>query len=372
MAVTIEAFTVVVKYERVHDLLQNEALKIPNSTALADDHLWKISFMAETDAWNFLRSLQEFDLNVSTGPDSDAVLANEFDGSVEPYCEWLRTGKWEKAVIAWREGTLPETIIAPEGWDPKVGSGLEFYDQPKMQSLEFLRLEDNVEVFLNKNSGKEVYIGRTSTAVDSLFATASAAVRKYYVSAGQSPLTGAVAEEVAEAAIMLEKVIAEAPDWWNAQWFYGKSQLALGNHEAAYLAFQHAYRVEKNVEAVLRELAGVCLELRKFDEAVTVAEGALALDASNPELLGNLAVAYLLVGRTAHARKAIDTANKLNQSDRINRAISRVISEIETGKREPPQSFHDLSKPLKSAEPAKPVEWAKPVKRSFFKLPWKK
>lgn len=360
MAVTIEGFTVVVKYDRIRDLLQNGALKIPNSTALADDHLWKISFMAETDARKFLRSLQEFDLNVSSGPDSDAVLADEFDGSVEPYCEWLRTGKWEKAVIAWKEGTQPETIIAREGWDPKVGSGLEFHDPSKMQSLEFLRLEENVEVFLNKKTGKEVYIGRTSTPVDSLFATASEVVRKHHVSAGQRCLTGAVAEEVRDAAMMLEKVIAEAPDWWNAQWFYGKSQLALGNYDAAYLAFQHAYRVEKNVEVILRELAGVCLELKKFDEAVTVAEGALALDAGNSELLGNLAVAYVLVGRTAHARKAIDAANKLNPGDGINQAISRVIYEIEEGKREQPHSLQDMSKP------------ANPVKRSFFKLPWKK
>jgi tetratricopeptide (TPR) repeat protein len=77
---------------------------------------------------------------------------------------------------------------------------------------------------------------------------------------------------------MLEKVVAEAPQWWNAQWFYGKSQLALGNHEAAYEALRNAYNLERNVEVIPRELAGVCLELRRFNEAVAVAEEALALD----------------------------------------------------------------------------------------------
>jgi tetratricopeptide (TPR) repeat protein len=359
MAITIEGFTVVAKYDRIQSLLENGSLKVPNSTALTDDHLWKVSFMAEADAQKFLRSLQDCGLNVSEGPDSDAVLANEFDGSVEPYCEWLRSGTWEKAVIAWLEGTQPQTVIAREGWDPKVGSGLEFHDQSKMQSLEFLRLEENVEVFLNTKTGKEVYIGRTSTSVDSLFAAASEVVRRHYVAAGQPRLVGDSAKDVEAAADMLEKVISEVPDWWNAQWFYGKSQLALGNHEKAYLAFLHAYRVEKSVEAILRELAGVCLELRKFDEAVSLAEGALALDAGNPELLGNLAVAYLLAGRTEHGRNAIDAANKLDPNDSINQNISRVISEVEDGKRGRPESLQDLSKP------------AKPQKRRLFKLPWK-
>ncbi len=233
--------------------------------------------MAEADAQKFLRTLEKLGLNVSQGPDSDVVLATEFDRSVEPYCEWLRTGVWDKAVIAWKEGTRPETVTAREGWDPKVGSGLEFHDPSSMQFLEFLRLENNVEVFLNKKTGKEVYIGRTSTSVDALFTIASKIVRKHFVTAGEPSLSGRSFAEVSEAAAMLEKVLSEVPDWWNAQWFYGKSQVALGNYEAAYKAFQHAYQHEKNVEVILRELAGVCLELQRFDEAVTVAEAALAL-----------------------------------------------------------------------------------------------
>jgi hypothetical protein len=315
--------------------------------------------MAEADARKFLRSLEGLGLNVSNGPDSDVVLVTEFDRSVEPYCEWLKTGVWEKAVIGWKEGTRPETVTAREGWDPKVGSGLEFHDPSSMQFLEFLRLEDNLEVFLNKKTGKEVYIARTSTPVDALFATASAIVRKHFVSPGGRSLAGEPANEVSGAAEMLGKVVAEVPDWWNAQWFFGKSQVALGNYDTAYKAFQHAYRLEKNVEAILRELAGVCLELRRFDEAVTVAEEALALDPSNAELLGNLAVAYLLAGHIVHSRKAIDAAVKLDPNDQINQTILRVLSEIEEGRRDQPNSLQELSKP------------AKPKKRGFFKLPWK-
>lgn len=351
MAIPIEGFSVVAQLDRIQPLLESNVIEIPNATYLSDKHIWRCCFMTHVDAQKFVKSLEEGGLNVSNGPDPDVVIATEFDKSVEPYCEWLRTAVWDKAIIAWKEGTNPETVIAREGWDPKIGSGLEFHDLESMHFLEFLRLEDNIEVFLNRKTGKEVFIGRTSTPVDSLFATASEVIRKHFVTVGAPPLSGNAANDVSKAAKMLEEVISDVPDWWNAQWFYGKSQLALGNYESAYKAFKHAYQLEDSVEAILRELAGVCLELKKFEEAVTIAENALKLDPSNAELLGNLAVAFILTGKTEHARKAIDTASKIDPEDHINKTISRVITEIEEGRRELPKSLHDLSKS------AKPKRW---------------
>ena len=266
---------------------------------------------------------------------------------------------WEKAVIAWKEGSGPETVTAQQGWDPKVGSGLVFHDPSSMQFLEFLRLENNVEVFLNKKTGQEVYIGRTSTPVDALFKSAAQIIRNHFVNPGEPPVSGAAAQEVSQAAGMLEKVIAEAPDWWNAQWFYGKSQIALGHYDIAYAAFRHAYRVEKKIEAILRELGGACLELRRFDEAVEIAQAAVTLDPGNAELLGNLAVAFLLAGQLVPARKAIDAAGQIDPNDRINKTISRVLGEVEAGSREQPKSLSDLSRPVQ------PKRW------SLFKRFWK-
>lgn len=360
MAIPIEGFTVVAKVERVQYLLADNQLTVPNATALSDDSLWRCSFMAESDARRFLQELEALGLNVTQGPDSDAVLADEFQRSVDPYCEWLDLAVWEKAVIAWKQGTSPDTVTAREGWDPKVGSGLQFHDPSSMKSLQFLRLEENVEVYLNTKTRQEVYIGRTSTPVDALFKTGSDIVLKHFVTSGEPALTGAAAQEVSEAAGILEKVIAEVPNWWNAQWFYGKSQLALGNYEAAYTAFRRAYEMEQNVEAVFRELAGVCLELQKFEEAVTIAERGVALEPRNAELIGNLAIALLMAGRLGPARKAIDAATKLAPDDQINQTIARILSELEEGRRDQPASLRDLSKP------------ARPAKARAFKLPWRK
>ncbi len=343
MAVPIEGYSVVAQKARIIHLLEDDAIEIPNATALGDDDIWRCCFMAEADARAFIQSLEKLDLNVSQGPDSDVVLVNEFDRSVDPYCEWLVTAKWEKAVIAWKAGTRPESIVAREGWDPKVGSGLSFHDPRSLDNLEFLRLEDNIEVFLNKETGEEVYIGRTSTPVQALFKTASQAISKHFVTAGEEPVSGKEAEAVAGAVEMLERVIAEAPGWWNALWYHGKGQLALGNYELAYQSLRRAFDLEKGVEAVPRELAGVCLELGKFDEAVSVAEQATTLEPDNAGLIGNLALAYLLAGRLAEARKSIVAAIKIDRSDNINEYLGQIITEVADGKRPQPNSLADLS-----------------------------
>jgi tetratricopeptide (TPR) repeat protein len=349
MAIPIEGFTVVAQKARIVHLLENHAIETPNATALADDDLWRCSFMAEADAQKFMRSLEKLDLNVSQGPDSDVVLVNEFDRSVTPYCEWLVTAKWERAVIAWKVGTRPESVVAREGWDPHVGSGLSFCDRSGQDNLEFVRLEDNIEVFRNKETGKEVYIGRTSTPVKAMFKTASQVISEHLVTAGEKPVDGKVAEEVTRAVEMLEKVMVATPDSWNVHWYHGKGQMALGKIELAYRSFQRAYELEQTVEVVPRELAGVCLELGKFDEAVKVAEKAVALDPGNAGLLGNLALSYLLAGRVAEAQKSIAAAIKISQGDKINNYLAQIIREVADGERPRPQSLAALSSP-----PAKP------------------
>ena len=343
MALPIEGFTVLAQKSRIAHLLDSQAVEVPNSTALADDDLWRCCFMAEADASKFIETLQQFGLNVSQGPDSDVVLVNEFDSSVHPYCEWLVTAKWEKAVVAWKAGTNPETIVARDGWDPKIGSGLTFQDPDSMDHLEFLRLEDQVEVYLNKETGKEVYIGRTSAPIKAMFKSATDVIADHFVTAGEAPVAGEDAKEVEKAVEMLQQVVAQCPDWWNAHWFLGKGLLALGNIELAHQAFQRAFELEKEEEAIPRELAGVCLELGKFDEAAMVAEHATAIEPDNVGLIGNLALAYLLAGRIEKAKKSITAAMAIDAHDQINGYLQRIIQEVADGRRPQPTSLASLT-----------------------------
>lgn len=345
MAVTIEGFTIVVKKERIEPLLSAQLIVPPNNTPLADDNIWRCSFMAKEDADKFISILGKFGLSIGKGSDSDAVLINEFDLSMAPHCEWLLTDKWEKAVIAWKAGTTPETVVAREGWDPKIGSGLIFHDRKTMKNLQFVRLDGNIEVFFDMDTGQEVYIGRTSTPVDSMFTVATKVISKHFINPGQSPITGEAAREVDEAVAMLDKVIEKVPKWWNAHWFHGKGLLAIGKYEQAYNSFNRAYALENAVEAIPRELAGVCLELQKYNEAVSVSEKSAALAPNKADVLGNLSLAYLMAGRLDAATKTISSALQIDQTDAINQALSRMISDVCSGKREQPMTLKDLTKP---------------------------
>lgn len=341
MAITIEGYSVVALTDRIYELLDRHAIQIPNSTAVGDDDLWRCSFMAESDAIAFIQSLEKLDLNASRGPNPDVVLVNEFDRSVSPYCEWLVMGQWEKAVIAWKTGTRPERVVAREGWDPKRGSGLSFADSSS-GNLEFLQLDGNIEVYMNKDTGQELYVGRTTPSADALFKTAAGVISKHFVDPGQKTVTGKAAEDVAQALEMLDRVLAAAPDSWNVLWFHGKGQMALGHLQIAYRSFRRAFELQRDEQVVPRELAGVCLQLGKFEEAVATAEAAVALVPDNPALLGNLAIAYLLAKRLPQAQRAIAAAIKLDGNDSINRYLAGAIGEVANGKRAQPGSLAAL------------------------------
>ena len=70
------------------------------------------------------------------------------------------------------------------------------------------------------------------------------------------------------------------------------------------------------------------------------------LDAYNPELLGNLALSFLLAERLEDSRKAINSALKIAPNDTINHSVEKILSEIESGIRPQPTSVLEMMTPL--------------------------
>ncbi|MGE3241516.1 MAG: tetratricopeptide repeat protein [Pirellulales bacterium] len=347
MAVPIEGFSVVAQRDRIQHLLDDGQFVAPNATALADDHLWRCSFMVREDAAKCLSTLQDLGVNCNQGPDSDAVVINEFDRAIEPYCEWLMIATWDKAVIGWLAGTEPRSVIARDGWDPSVGSGLTFHGGQNDDRLELLRVEGNIEVFRDKESGREVYTGRSTAPVQSLFGAASSIVTKYWRSDHESPLVGDAVGELQQAIEMLNRVIDEAPQFWEAHLYKGKASSALGDVEGAYNAFRRSHELEPNERLILQELAGVCLELGKFTEAVDHAQQAVAFQPDNHELIGNLALAQLLAGNIAAAQNSINAALKLGPNDQITSDVGELIRDVASNQRPLPQSLIEAQSPPK-------------------------
>lgn len=351
MAVVVEGFTVLARLDRIQERLSHPTFEVPNSTALFDDHLWRCAFMAEADARAFVHYLGMLGMKVEPGPDCEAVVVDEFDIASQQPCEWLNVTKWEKAVIAWRAGTDLDTVTAREGWDPKKGSGLTRMAAASAKHLKFLSENDGVETYLNTDVGKKVYIGRPKLSVDAMFERACLVIKSNFVDPGGNPVSGAAADSVSKAVTDLEQLLSLDPKRWNVLWFHGKGLVALGRPAEAYESFHRAFELEQGAEVIPRELAGVCLELGKFDEAVVVAERAAAISPADPATLGNLALAQLMAGQLALAKVSNSKALSIDPSDRINLFVRSVIDEVSSGIRTQPRALADLTKPAKSKKP---------------------
>ena len=341
MSITIEGFSVVAKWKLVQPLLDDDRIVPPNRMYLGDDDIWRCSFMSNDDAGAFIKKLEALGLNGSTGPNPDVVLVNEFNHEVYPYCEWLQLGNYQKAIVAWMAGSDPEKLVSHEGFDPAVGSGLLFRDKTNLEDLEFLRVEGNAEVYLDKQSGAEVYLGRTRTP-EALFQTACEAIRPHFKIPGEAPVVGEDADKVNSAVADLEKLIADYPDFAQAMFFCGKGYISLGQYGAAYRHFSKGYQLEPNVEGYARELGGVCLELGKFDEAVVIGEKAAALKPDDRETLGNLSIIYLMAQRIDAAQKAINSALKIDPDDKVNQNLHALIESVANGQHPQPKSMKDI------------------------------
>ncbi|MDF1661316.1 MAG: hypothetical protein P1V97_06070 [Planctomycetota bacterium] len=347
MAIAVEGYSVIAIQARIEEKYSGgiEALssKVPNATELRDDELWQCSFMAMADAESFLLEIQKGGMDNEKGANPDLVIVNEFDGSVTPYCEWLQVRPWEKGRIAWFEGSNPDTVVARKGWSPETGSGLQFAEAKSMEDLEFLRMEDNIEVYKDKETGEEVYIGRSGTSPDTIFKAAGGIITNNMINPGQAPLSGDVAEQVLQAVKDLEGILKEVPDSWRVHWCVGKGRQSLGDTQGSYEAFKRAWELEQENEAVPRELAGACLELGKAQEAVEIGQKAAALHPDDPESLGNLACAYLFAAMLPQAEKTVNAALKLAPEDPINLHIQQTIKDVQSGTTPQPSKLADLT-----------------------------
>jgi len=378
MAIAIEGYSVVGRKNHIDDIYPGgvDALtaSAPNSTVLADDHLWRCSFMAISDAERLMQRLTDEGFEVAQGPDSDFVIVNEFDLCIEPYCEWLQVKQWNKGVIAWLTGTVPKTLIAREGWRPESGSGLVFAASSNDSNLEFLRIEGNLEVYFSKAQGCEVYIGRTHPDPETVFKVSANLIVKHMINPGHPPVIGEVAESIRKAVSDLETLVKEYADSWRPHFYIGKGKHAIGDLDGALLSLRRAYELEKDTESVPREYAGICLELGYADEAVQVGEKAASLQPDNSESLGNLACAYLFAGRLKEANTTIGSALKLDFNDSVNRHLHRMINDVSSGRRPQPKRLSDLTRIVAgNATPSTALETSSALKSIWDRMQfWKK
>ena len=176
MAVLVEAISVIVRRSAVDAKFPGGwpafAAAAPNLTFCADGEIARVGFMSPADVEGYVRSLERVGLTTSTAGRRSTVVVDQMGGPASP-SGWLEfghvdlTGAGAKVAACRLVGSRVASIMLLEGWgyEGSLSQTYGFIPAGELdKSLEFLRHENGMDVFLNRLTGKEVYIGRTGEA----------------------------------------------------------------------------------------------------------------------------------------------------------------------------------------------------------------
>lgn len=317
----------------------------------SDDCLSQAGFMSADDAHEFAEKLKLRGL-ASDGESPEFTVVQSHDQSMKPGCDWLILFEFKGHLIATMRGNESRSVIARSGWDPDAQPELQHMSAEQVQErLEFVERKDNVDVYRDRETGKLLYSARIKESVEEVFKKASDKIWEYNRAPGARPTATRDTEDLMEAIGELQKIAANHPDDWRAFLMLGKGWYSIDDLPNAKSNLTRAHEIDKNC-LVMKELAGVCLEMKDFDESCRIGEQAVALEPDNTDLLGNLAVAYLLNQQLKKSQTTIDHALKLDSIDPVNNLIANAVRQVIAGERDCPSSLAELSRAAKE-KPAK-------------------
>jgi hypothetical protein len=165
MAVLIEVYSVVIrnavleaKYPGGRAGYERDC---PNATYCADEHLSRVGFMVALDAHNFVQELVIKGLTpYKEDACEDVAVVSQIEGPLKRR-GWLRLGQYRGAVLGWLAGTEMGNLHAPPGWNFEQRVQSDSHEAAERR-LQFLRSENYIDIYLDKETGQELYIGRTT------------------------------------------------------------------------------------------------------------------------------------------------------------------------------------------------------------------
>lgn len=352
ISVVLRIFTIEQKYNGGLVQYQRDC---PNSTFCADEHLARVGFLAPPDVGRYLQGLEQQGLIFKQdGKCVDIAIVDQQRGFIVP-CDWLNFGRHPKGVAYCSlKGTEPGEIAVPSGWKLEDSLSVQFNfvsNEEKSERMEFLRHENGVDVFLDKQTGKTVYMGRLKddegmTSAEEYFDRGVALIKPYIFLVGvpsANPNTEQGRKDIRQGIEYLQVVIKMYPEHWLAYWQIGKAFEAIGDNEQAYENFKKAYEIKPDEVDVCRELMLSCLKLGNADEGVSVAWAAVQLEPNNAGLWCNMGLALLLKAQLAKAKQAAEKALEIDPSDKITKNLLMVISEVQSGRWPQPRKMSDLT-----------------------------
>ena len=354
MAVLIEAFSVVVRNATLAAKypggVEGYRRDCPNGSFCADEHLSRIGFMAPGDADLFVAQLAAKGLTpYRQGAAEDVALARPPGGLLRP-CAWLVVGRWGQTMIAWLAGAKRGDLHAPANWNAERPMQQMSAEEAKRR-LEFVRSQDNVDVYRDKETGKELYVGRTAPQPDAnrsrhddLYRQASGLIQGLIAVHGKTPaeLNAGARQRLVDAIGLFEEVVRINPGNWPAMWLLGKIYERLSDPARGLEWFARSHRVNPDHPDVAREAAIAAMDAGRPAEAVAYCERAIEAKPDEAALRANLALALLFSGKPAEARVAAGEALRRDPTDAITTHVARIIDEVLAGVRPCPHHVRDL------------------------------
>lgn len=354
MSVPIEGFSVIVRNTTLTAKfpggMQDYHALCPNATFCADNYVSRIAFMVQSDADRFIALLAEKGLTpYRQGMAEDVAMVSQQKFCVPP-CDWLELGTWRGVTIAWLAGTHPGDVVAPLGWSPERHVQLMSMENVR-ERLEFVRTDGQVDVYRDKTSGQEFYVGRTETTSpldkvrhDELYQRAAALIDGLLIlhSKEPAPLERPQHQRLEQAIPLFEEVVRLNPHNWAAMWLLGKVYQRLVNYEQSLNWFARAHRVNPEQVDVAREASIAAMEVGRPAEAIPFCECAIENNPNDPGLRANFALALLFSERPLEARHVAAEALQRDPADAITAQIVRFITEVLDGKRPCPHHLRDL------------------------------
>jgi tetratricopeptide (TPR) repeat protein len=219
------------------------------------------------------------------------------------------------------------------------------------ERLEFVRSDGNVDVYRDKTTGQECFVGRTAAVSEEdaaraqeLYEQAVGLIRDLIVPDVHSAAPLDVTDKYAcEHAIpLLTEVVQLFPLNWQSMWLLGKIYQRMGDNGKGLEWFSRAHRVAPAEPDAAREAAISCMELGQPQEAIGYCQRAIEANPRDAGLRANLALALLFSERPEDARKSIHESLSMNPRDEVSARIGEIVDEVLAGTRPCPKHIRDL------------------------------
>ena len=177
MAVLAEAISVIMRCETIEARYpggrEGYVKDAPNKTLCTDERLARVGFMAPPDVANFISRLERLGFEfVRHGNAIDMCVVDQLQGPTAR-CDWLEyfhmdsySGGGSVCVAVCREtGDQRSELFTPRSWDIRSSLTRNYQwitNEKTRERLELIRHENGVNVFRDRSTGKEVYLGHTS------------------------------------------------------------------------------------------------------------------------------------------------------------------------------------------------------------------